>query len=46
MTRNKHLIPIIALMLVMGAMLFSVPAYAADDPGKHGRRRGGRTPTV
>ncbi|MCL2078759.1 MAG: DUF4366 domain-containing protein [Oscillospiraceae bacterium] len=32
MTRNKYLIPIFALMLVMGALFFTSPAYAADDP--------------
>ena len=32
MTRNKFLIPIAALMLVMGAMFFTVPAQAADAP--------------
>jgi hypothetical protein len=31
-TRNKPLVPLLALMLVMSALFFSVPAFAADDP--------------
>lgn len=32
MTRNKFLIPLFALILCMGALFFTLPAYASDDP--------------
>ena len=33
MTRSKLLIPLCALMMIMGALLFTVPAFASDGSG-------------